>query len=101
MKLVLLPLLFLVSSHCFLVSSKCSAPVPQRQSLYFVEKKLLSFPSIMANESLWCCFVVATCNSGLTVSQVGLLRPAAFSPCAFQSHCLNVTHEMLGWLSGC
>lgn len=82
MKLVLLPLLFLVSSRCFLVSSKCSAPVPQRKSLYFVEKKLLSFPSIMANESLWCCFVVATCNSGLTVSQVGLLRPCClFSLC--------------------
>lgn len=51
-----------------------------------MEKKLLSFPSIVASESLWCCFVVATCNSGLTVSQVGLLRPAAFSPCAFLAH---------------
>lgn len=79
---------------CFWIA--CTAPfwasalhLYPREGLYFVEKSLLSHPSIAARASLWSCSVVATCNARLAAGRAGPSQLASFPSRAFPppSHC--------------
>lgn len=79
---------------CFWIA--CTAPfwasalhLYPREGLYFVEKSLLSHPSIAARASLWSCSVVATCNTRLAAGRAGPSQLASFPSRAFPppSHC--------------